>query len=48
MSRFTGKKSHTANLSSSDPISTGAPTVTKLLSKEHEEESAAQILLNIC
>ena len=42
-----GKESHTANLSSSNPISTGVPTVTELLSKEHEEDSVAQILLNI-
>lgn len=42
-----GKKSHTANLGSSNPISTGAPTVTDLLSKEHKEDSVVQILLNI-
>lgn len=42
-----GKNSHTANLSSSDPISTGGPRVTVLVSKEHEEDSAAQILLNL-
>lgn len=42
-----GKNSHTANLSSSDPISTMGPRVIVLLSKEHEEDSAAQILLNL-
>lgn len=41
------KEPHTANLSLSNPISTAVPTDTEILSKEHEEDSVAQILIFI-
>lgn len=42
------KEARSANLNSGDPLSTEVPTDTEpLLSKEHEEDSVARILLNI-